>query len=68
MGVYCVGTLPQKRGRGIARSMLQRSEVIAQSEGCKIMTLQTIESDNVTPMYLKLGYAMEFERNVLQAT
>ncbi len=66
LGVYCVGTLPEKRGRGVARALLSFSEVHAREIGAETITLQTLVRDNVTPMYLKLGYASEFERNVLQ--
>ena len=68
MGVYCVGTLPEARGRGIARSMLDHSEEIGKHRGCELMTLQTVVSDNVTPMYFKLGYELDFERNILQTS
>ena len=65
MGVYCVGTIPEKRGRGIARKMLEESDLVARRRDCDFLTLQTVASDNVTPMYLKLGYNLDFERSVL---
>lgn len=66
LGIYCVGTLPEMRSRGIARSMLSYSEALAARNGCKILTLQTITSDNVTSMYLKMGYKQQYRRNVLE--
>ncbi len=65
-GIYCVGTLPEKRHRGIAREMLLTAESLARERGCRFLTLQTIESDGVTPMYQKLGYKVEFQRDILQ--
>lgn len=65
-GIYCVGTVPEMRSKGIARSMLFHSEELAAKSGCKILTLQTIASDNVTPMYLKMGYKQQYRRNVLE--
>ncbi|MDG6996144.1 MAG: GNAT family N-acetyltransferase [Nitrososphaerota archaeon] len=67
MGVYCVGTVPESRHKGIANEMMYMSESIALSRGCKYLTLQTIESDGVTPMYQKLGYQIQFQRDILQA-
>ena len=67
MGVYCVGTVPESRHKGIANEMMYMSESIALSRGCKYLTLQTIESDGVTPMYQKVGYQIQFERDILQA-
>ncbi len=67
MGVYSVGTVPLKRRRGVAKEMLLYSEDLAAKAGCKFMTLQTLLSDNVSPMYEKLGYVIQFNRNILQA-
>jgi GNAT superfamily N-acetyltransferase len=66
MGVYCVGTLPHKRNRGVATFMMKQAEELAGSAGCQNLTLQTIVSDGTTPLYLKLGYNVEFERNILR--
>lgn len=66
LGVYCVGTLPEGRGRGIATSMLRASEGYAANMGCKYLTLQTVQSDGVTPMYISLGYRIDFERDLLR--
>ena len=67
MGVYCVGTVPESRRKGIANEMMRESESIAHSRGCRYLTLQTIESDGVTPMYQKLGYQIQFQRDILQS-
>ena len=67
MGVYCVGTVRESRRKGIANEMMHASESIALSRGCKNITLQTLESDGVTPMYQKLGYQIQFQRDILQA-
>jgi GNAT superfamily N-acetyltransferase len=64
MGVYCVGTLPRWRGRGIGKMMMNFVENNARDLGCKLLTLQTINSDGVSPMYKKMGYRTEFERDI----
>ena len=66
LGVYCVGTLPRSRHRGIASSMMRKAEDLATSIGCKYLTLQTLANDGVTPLYQNLGFEIEFERTVLQ--
>ncbi len=65
MGIYCVGTDPRWRGRGIARAMLSYAENKGRMMGCRFMTLQTITSDGISPMYKKMGYVTEFERDIL---
>ena len=66
LGIYCVGTLPQSRNRGIASSMIKKAEDFAAKIGCKYLTLQTLAYDGVTPVYQKLGFEIDFERNILQ--
>ena len=66
LGIYCVGTLPQSRHRGIANSMMRKAEDIAAKIGCEYLTLQTLASDGVTPLYQNLGFEIDFERTVLQ--
>jgi N-acetylglutamate synthase-like GNAT family acetyltransferase len=67
LGIYCVGTIPSQRGKGIARQLLAFSEAYALKIGCDILTLQTLTSDHVSPMYKKLGYITQFERDILWA-
>lgn len=64
LGVYCVGTVPEKRSRGIARFLMAKVEEEAIRRRCASMTLQTLESDSVTPMYLDMGFTTAFERDV----
>lgn len=66
LGVYCVGTIPERRSRGVAKSMLIYTESYARENGSDLVLLQTVRSDGVTPMYLKMGYTLDFERDVLQ--
>lgn len=66
MGVYCVGTIPERRNHGVARVMMAAAEKEASERGCEVMVLQTLESDRVAPMYFSLGYETAFERDVLQ--
>jgi GNAT superfamily N-acetyltransferase len=64
LGIYCVGTVPKSRGKGLAQAMLQFTEKLAGNLGCTVLTLQTIDSDGVSGMYKKIGYSTDFRRNV----
>jgi ribosomal protein S18 acetylase RimI-like enzyme len=64
-GIYCVGTIPDHRGRGVAKQMLAFSENYALKIQSRFLTLQTLNSDHVSPMYKKLGYTKQFERRIL---
>jgi uncharacterized protein YgfB (UPF0149 family) len=67
-GIYSVGTLPERRGHGVARALMDKAESLAEEKGSSFAALQTVASDGVTPMYLKLGYNLDFERVILQAS
>jgi GNAT superfamily N-acetyltransferase len=66
-GVYCVGTLPDRRNQGVAKALMDRAESLASEKKAAFVTLQTVKSDGVTPMYLKRGYDLDFERGILQS-
>jgi len=54
-GVYCVGTVPRFRRRGIAGALLGRAGEIASSEGRRLV-LQTLKSDGAEAFYSKRGF------------
>jgi hypothetical protein len=66
MGVYCVGTIPERRSHGVARALMVATEIEALERKCHTLVLQTLASDGVAPMYFKMGYDTAFERDVLQ--
>ncbi len=66
LGIYCVGTIPERRSHGVARAMMAEAEREAFERNCRILVLQTLASDGVTPMYLKMGFETTFERDVMQ--
>ncbi len=63
-GVYCVGTVPQFRGRGVATSMLRRARDIAESDGTT-MLLQTFLSDSFENFYRDRGFKRIYSKSVL---
>ncbi|MDA4111404.1 MAG: GNAT family N-acetyltransferase [Thaumarchaeota archaeon] len=68
VGVYCVGTVPERRFKGVARSLMLKAESIAKQRKSNLILLQTLASDGVFPMYQKMGYGIDFERIVMQAS
>ena len=66
MGAYCVGTIPERRSHGVARSLMAGAEQLALQNKCDTILLQTLASDGVAPMYFKMGYETAFERDVFQ--
>ncbi|MHB1869176.1 MAG: GNAT family N-acetyltransferase, partial [Nitrososphaerales archaeon] len=57
---------PERRNHGIAKSLIRTAEGYASRIGSKHLTLQTVARDGVTPMYEKMGFKVEFVRDVLQ--
>ncbi len=63
-GVYCVGTVPQFRGRGVATSMLRRARDIAERDETT-MLLQTFLSDSFENFYFRRGFKRVYSKSVL---
>ncbi len=63
-GVYCVGTVPELRGRGVATGMLSEAFRLTQRLGTKLI-LQTFASDSVEGLYVKLGFRLVYSKRVL---
>ncbi len=61
MGVYCVGTVPEFRRRGVAGALLAHARALASSEGRTIL-LQTLESDGVVPFYQRRGFRILYRK------
>lgn len=55
VGVYCVGTIPEARGEHVASTLLAFANTLAVAEKRKLI-LQTILSDSVESLYVKLGF------------
>jgi GNAT superfamily N-acetyltransferase len=64
LGVYCVGTLPQFRRRGVAATLLQRAAETARKEG-RDLILQTLESDSVESFYESQGFRRLFSKRLM---
>ena len=62
-GVYCVGTVPSFRRRGVAGALLDRAAALAESEG-RYLILQTLESDGVEAFYRKRGFVRVYRKRL----
>src|SRR2546422_2424008 len=63
-GVYCVGTVPEFRGRGVATALLRRAKEISDSEGAAL-ALPTFHSDSLEGFYYKRGFELAYSKEVL---
>ena len=52
--IYCVATLPEARGRGLAAGLMRRALADGRERGCDISTLQATKLGQ--PVYERLGY------------
>jgi len=64
-GVYCLGTSPKFRRRGVATALLARARKIADAEG-RALVLQTLASDRAMKFYRARGFAKVHSKVVLE--
>lgn len=65
LGLYCLGTLPEHRGRGIATGLIARAKHIAHKEHRRLV-LQTLMSDGATGLYRRRGFAEIYSKLILE--
>ena len=53
-GVYAIATVPEARGRGLARSLMLQAVCDARERGCETSTLQATQAG--FPIYERMGY------------
>jgi len=63
-GVYCVGTVPEHRRKGVAASLLSEAVTIAGAEG-RHLFLQSLASDGTLRYYLKRGFRVLYSKQLL---
>lgn len=64
-GVYCVGTVPEFRGMGVATHLLARAREISDAEG-RQMVLQTLASDGAGPFYSRRGFEHLYSKLIME--
>lgn len=65
-GFYCIGTIPEFRGKGIASHLLQIGIEDSKARGDDLQSLQNLESDKVRSFYEKRGFETVFVKKVYQ--
>ena len=65
LGVYCVGTLGEQRGKGVAGSLIHVASNIASAEG-RLLVLQTILSDGVEGFYERGGFRRLYLKHLMR--
>lgn len=60
-GMYCLGTLPRFRSKGVATSILQNAKVFAESD---FLFLQTLASENLLGLYKKAGFTVVYKKSI----
>jgi GNAT superfamily N-acetyltransferase len=55
IGLYCLGTIPAQRNKGVARSILNYAKALAERRGLPLF-LQTLGSENLLCMYKSAGF------------
>jgi len=64
-GVYCVGTRPEFRNRGVASAMLESAHSKSKEDGDKVI-LQSMLSDEVETVYVKAGFSRVYVKRLLR--
>ena len=64
-GAFCIGTAPGFRGRGVAATMVQYMQGVAQSEGRRLV-IQTLASDSVEGFYRKQGFKEIYAKTLFE--
>lgn len=65
LGLYCLGTLPNLRRRGVAGALLSSAQTIAAAEGRKFV-LQSLLSEGAGSYYLKVGFERLYVKELLR--
>jgi N-acetylglutamate synthase-like GNAT family acetyltransferase len=68
LGLYCLGTLPEFRSRGIAQMILKTSLQIAYTLKYDKIFLQTFQNDNYVDFYKKFKFKVIDKRKIFQIT
>ena len=64
LGLYCLGTLPKFRRKGLASQILKSSILMARDKGMKLFFAQSFMNDGYATMYNKAGLDMEYKRRI----
>jgi len=64
MGLYCLGTIPDKRNRGTASSLIDFASNEVNSRNLEFLMLETYGKDSLLEFYSKLGFDKVYHKTV----
>ena len=64
LGLYCLGTVPDKRNRGTAASLIDFALDQVNSKNLEFLMLETYGKDNLLKFYSKLGFEQVYSKTV----
>lgn len=64
LGLYCLGTAPEMRGRGHAASLIEFAMSELDRKGLDFLMLETYGRDNLLDFYSKLGFEEAYRKKV----
>jgi GNAT superfamily N-acetyltransferase len=64
MGLYCLGTLPKFRRKGLASMILKSLISMARDKRMKLFFVQAFLNDGFANMYKKVGLNLEYQKRV----
>ncbi|CUR51949.1 protein of unknown function [Nitrosotalea devaniterrae] len=64
LGLYCLGTVPDKRNRGLAASLIDFALHEVDSMHLEFLMLETYKRDNLLEFYSKLGFQEVYYKTV----
>ena len=64
MGLYCLGTLPKFRRKGLASLILKSSISMARAKRTKLFFVQAFLNDGFADLYEKVGLNLEYRKGV----
>ncbi|AIF83707.1 Acetyltransferase (GNAT) domain [Candidatus Nitrososphaera evergladensis SR1] len=62
-GLYCLGTVPAQRSKGVAKSILNFARALAEKQGT-LLFLQTLGSENLLGLYKSSGFETAYTKTI----
>lgn len=62
IGLYCLGTIPHFRRKGVARELIASAVQIAKNKGHNLMIVQTLNKEGYEDFYKNLGFRSIYKK------
>jgi GNAT superfamily N-acetyltransferase len=64
LGLYCLGTIPSMRRKGLAESMIDFAQSEVKRRNLSFLMLEIYKRDNLLDFYSKLGFEEIYKKNI----